>query len=186
MARLLASWRRISAVRQALTSDTLSVASVVSRCGWWKFVKRTSTARKWKPGWMPADPLISIIVATLILIGSFRLVRESVDILLEAVPRHLDLGNVHAAIAEVDGVVRVHDLHVWTLTSGYIAMSGHAVIGAPDHHNRVLRDIHRVAHDRFRISHVTFQIEHPDFYEIGAGIPDHPRHRRSPPTEEPR
>src|SRR5690606_26157068 len=79
-------------------------------------------------GWMPADPIISVLVALLILGGAWRLVRESVDVLLEAVPRHIDLAAVHAAIRAIPGVEEVHDLHVWTLTSGYLAMSGHAVI----------------------------------------------------------
>jgi cobalt-zinc-cadmium efflux system protein len=125
-------------------------------------------------GWMPADPLISVIVATLILFGSFRLVRESVDVLLEAVPRHIDLEAVHGAIREIDGVEAVHDLHIWTLTSGYIAMSGHARISRPETYMRVLRTIHEIAHDRFGVSHVTFQIEHPDLYEIGTMPPGHP------------
>jgi hypothetical protein len=64
-------------------------------------------------GWLPADPLISIAVSTLILIASWRLIRDSVDILLESVPRHIDLGDVHRAILEIPGVEAVHDLHVW-------------------------------------------------------------------------
>ena len=111
-------------------------------------------------GWMPADPIISVIVALLILVGAWRLVRESVDVLLEAVPRHIDLGDVHAALRAIPGVEEVHDLHVWTLTSGYLAMSGHAVIADPARHQETIHVVHEVMHREFGISHVTVQIEH--------------------------
>jgi cobalt-zinc-cadmium efflux system protein len=98
-------------------------------------------------GWYMADPLISVFVASLILVGAWRLVRESVDILLEAVPRHIDMAALHRAILDIDGVDEVHDLHVWTLTSGFLAMSGHTVIRDPARHQDVLGAIHR-AHAR--------------------------------------
>jgi cobalt-zinc-cadmium efflux system protein len=117
-------------------------------------------------GWLAADALISALVATLILIGSARLIRESVDVLLEAAPRHIDLGRVRDAIASVEGVEAVHDLHVWTLTSGYFAMSGHAVIRDPSAHQRVLEAIHQRMHEDFGISHVTVQVEHVPMFRI--------------------
>lgn len=125
-------------------------------------------------GWLPADPIISMAVATLILIGSWRLIRESVDVLLEAAPRHIDLAAVHHAILGVSGVDEVHDLHVWTLTSGYLAMSGHAVIRQPERYKQILEAIHDTMHDRFGISHVTVQVEHRTMYSLrgndeGAG-----------------
>lgn len=117
-------------------------------------------------GWSIADPIISCLVAVIILIGSSRLLRESVDVLLEAVPGHIDLEALHGAIAEVPGVEAVHDLHVWTLTSGYFAMSGHALIRDPKDHQRVLEEIHARMHDQFGISHVTVQVEHRTVYPI--------------------
>lgn len=120
-------------------------------------------------GWWPADPIISCVVALIILGGSIRLLRESVDVLLEAVPRHIDLEELHRAIAEVPGVDEVHDLHVWTLTSGYLAMSGHALIRDPKDHKRVLGEVHARMHDQFGISHVTVQIEHRTMYSLGRG-----------------
>lgn len=110
-------------------------------------------------GWVLADPIISIAVALLILFSSWKLVRESVDILLEAVPPHIDLAEVHRAIAEVDGVEQVHDLHVWTLTSGYIAMSGHAAVADPAETRRILDEIHHRLHEEFGIAHITIQLE---------------------------
>jgi cobalt-zinc-cadmium efflux system protein len=111
-------------------------------------------------GWYLADPIISVVVAMLILVGAWRLVRESVDILLEAVPRHIDLTAVHRAIRAVDGVEDVYDLHVWTVTSGYLAMSGHALIHDPHRHQQILDEIHELMHSRFNITHVTVQIDH--------------------------
>jgi len=108
--------------------------------------------------WTLVDPLISMFIASLILIGSWRLVRESVDVLLEATPPHIDLKDVAAAIAGVPGVAGVHDLHVWTVTSGVVAMSGHAVVSEPEQNQGVLEAVQqRMAH--LGIQHVTVQIE---------------------------
>lgn len=118
-------------------------------------------------GWWIADPIISVIVALLILYSSIKLVRESVDILLEAVPSHLDLGEIRAAMEAIPGVDLVHDLHVWTVTSGYLAMSGHAIVKSPEQSQATLREIHDLMHERFGIRHVTVQIEEPAMYQIG-------------------
>jgi cobalt-zinc-cadmium efflux system protein len=123
-------------------------------------------------GWYLADPLISVFVATLILIGAWRLTRESVDILLEAVPRHIDMGALARSILELDGVEEVHDLHVWTLTSGYLAMSAHVVIRDPARYKQTLEDVHQLMHDRFNISHVTVQVDHRTMYPLGLRMPD--------------
>lgn len=109
-------------------------------------------------GWMLADPVISVGIALLILVGAWRLVRESVDVLLEATPRHIALGEVERLIATVPGVRDVHDLHVWTLTSGVVAMSGHAIVTDPGGGQRVLEAVQeRMA--GLGIHHVTMQIE---------------------------
>jgi len=119
-------------------------------------------------GWLPADPLISCVVATLILIGSWRLVRESVDVLLEGTPRAIDLAAVGSTIAEIPGIASVSDLHVWTLTSGVIAMSGHARIEDLSEYHRILADVHRRMHDQFGIRHVTVQLDQREVYTIGG------------------
>jgi len=111
-------------------------------------------------GWTLADPVISVIVALLILVGAWRLVRESVDVLLEAVPSHIDLNTVHDALRQIPGVDEVHDLHIWTVTSGYFAMSGHVIIRDPARHQQTLHSVHDVMHERFGITHVTIQVEH--------------------------
>ncbi len=117
-------------------------------------------------GWTTADPLISCIVGVLILFSSWRLVTESVDVLLEAVPPDVDLAAVRTSILRVPGVEAVHDLHVWTLTSGFRAMSGHALVSDPRDHNHVLRLIHQRMHEDFGISHVTVQVEYPPMVRI--------------------
>src|SRR5690606_7051300 len=106
------------------------------------------------------DPIISVIVALLILVGAWRLVRESVDVLMETTPRNIDLNALHAALERIPGVERVHDLHVWTLTSGYLAMSGHVEIADPARHQEMIHVIHEILHREFGIQHVTVQIEH--------------------------
>jgi cobalt-zinc-cadmium efflux system protein len=120
-------------------------------------------------GWMPADPIISVIVAVLILAGAWRLVRESVDVLLEAVPRHIDMSAVEAAIRRIPGVEEVHDLHVWTLTSGYLAMSGHTVIRDAARHQETIGAVHDIMHREFGISHVTVQVDHAAIVPLRKG-----------------
>lgn len=121
-------------------------------------------------GWLLADPLISVFVGLLILISSWKLVKESVDVLLEAVPAHIDLDEVRRAIEEVPGVDDVHDLHVWTLTSGYLAMSGHAVLEKPEKIQPVLEEVHRRLRDRFGIRHITVQLEQKAMYQHEAHL----------------
>jgi cobalt-zinc-cadmium efflux system protein len=109
-------------------------------------------------GWTLADPLISLFIAALILAGAWRLVRESTDILLEATPAHISLSDVHDRIAAVPGVSSVHDLHVWTVTSGVVAMSGHLVVPDPADNQRVLETVQgRLS--QMGIDHATVQIE---------------------------
>ncbi|MGQ0767259.1 MAG: cation diffusion facilitator family transporter [Gemmatimonadota bacterium] len=110
-------------------------------------------------GWLTADPVASIAVTLLVVRSAWRLVRESVDVLLEATPSHISLGAVRERLAGLPGVTSVHDLHVWTVTSGVVAMSAHAVVPDTNHHQSVLEAAGRVMHDDFGIEHMTMQIE---------------------------
>ena len=109
-------------------------------------------------GWVRVDPLISVLISVLILGSAWRLVKDSTDVLLEAAPAHIPLGQVHDCIASVPGVASVHDLHVWTVTSGVIAMSGHLVVRNPADNQRVLEVVQRRLGD-LGIGHVTVQME---------------------------
>jgi cobalt-zinc-cadmium efflux system protein len=109
-------------------------------------------------GWTPADPLISVLIGALVLVSAWRLVKESTDVLLEATPPHIALSDVHERIASVPGVDSVHDLHLWTVTSGVVAMSGHLVVKNPTDNQPVLEEVQ----GRMRslgIQHVTVQVE---------------------------
>ena len=109
-------------------------------------------------GWVQADPVISVLISLLILGSAWRLVKESTDVLLEAAPAHIALSDVHDRIASIPGVASVHDLHVWTVTSGVIAMSGHLVVQNPADNQRVLEAVQACLGD-MGIRHVTVQME---------------------------
>jgi cobalt-zinc-cadmium efflux system protein len=115
----------------------------------------------WLTGWTPADPIASIALSLLILAGAWRLLRESTDILLDAVPRHVAMADVQRRILGVPGVAAVHDLHVWTVVNGVVAMSGHAVVPELDSHPGVLDGI-RTEMAGLGIGHVTMQLEVAD------------------------
>lgn len=109
-------------------------------------------------GWLLADPIASIAVTLLVIRSAWRLVRESVDVLLEATPSHISLGSVRSRLEELEGVESVHDLHVWTVTSGVVAMSAHAIVPDSSRHQRVLSETQHIMRE-FGVGHVTLQIE---------------------------
>ena len=110
-------------------------------------------------GWALADPLASVAIALVLVPRTWALLRQAVNILLEGTPAHLDLAEIEAAIREVPGVRRVHDLHVWTLTSAREAMSAHVVVDDVGESERLLDALHAVLHARFGIDHTTIQLE---------------------------
>ena len=87
-------------------------------------------------GWLRADPIASLLTTVLIVLGAWQLVRESVDVLLEAAPAHIALDAVRTQLEAIPDVESVHDLHVWTVTSGMVAMSAHAVVREIGRHIR--------------------------------------------------
>ena len=115
-------------------------------------------------GWLAADPAASLLTTALIVRGAWRLVSESVDVLLEASPRHITLSDVRSRLEAIPHVESVHDLHVWTVTSGMVAMSAHAIVREATHHQTVLEQ----AHDSMQelgIHHVTVQLECCEMYD---------------------
>lgn len=109
-------------------------------------------------GWLPADAIASMIVTALVIRSAWRLVRESVDVLLESTPSHISLGAVRGQLLAVAGIESVHDLHVWTVSSGMVAMSAHAVVPEPSTNQHVLQ-LAVAAMKRLGIDHVTLQVE---------------------------
>ncbi|MHC5020630.1 MAG: cation diffusion facilitator family transporter [Planctomycetota bacterium] len=113
-------------------------------------------------GWMLIDVIAAGVVGVLILVSAVRLVVESVDVLLESVPRHLDLGEIEQGLAAVDGVESIHDLHVWCVTTGYECLSAHVVVAGGADGEAVLNALAEVCVGRFAIDHTTFQLEWVD------------------------
>jgi cobalt-zinc-cadmium efflux system protein len=114
-------------------------------------------------GYRIADPIISAIVAVLILSSSWIVIRDAVDILLEGTPAHINIVKLREQLGLVDGVGSVHDLHVWTLTSGVLAMSCHVVASGQNFsRTELLTRVNGIAREMFRIDHTTIQIEEPN------------------------
>lgn len=109
--------------------------------------------------WYMADPIVSVIVAVLVLYSSWQLVRESVDVLLEGTPSHLNISNILADLGSISGVVSVHDLHVWSITSGMPALSCHVVARHGEDPSAVLAALSRLMKEKYHIEHTTIQIE---------------------------
>jgi cobalt-zinc-cadmium efflux system protein len=110
-------------------------------------------------GWQWADPVCSILISVIIIIGSWRLIMESVNVLLEGTPMHIDLSAVEATILETPGVGGVHDLHVWTISSGMDALSAHISHDASVVHSDLLSRVRERLHESFSIDHLTIQME---------------------------
>ncbi|HYB43746.1 MAG TPA: cation diffusion facilitator family transporter [Candidatus Methylomirabilis sp.] len=154
---LLAAWLLHGGARESLNvrgaylevlGDALSSAAVI-----------VAAAVILLTGWTAADALASGAIALLILPRTYALLRQAVNVLLEGVPAHLDLLEIATAMVEVAGVKRVHDLHVWTLTSGREAMSTHVEVEPGTRADKVIEQLHVILHVRFGIDHTTIQIE---------------------------
>ena len=111
-------------------------------------------------GWRYADPLVSVLVAILVLVSSWSILRDSVRILLEASPRDLDVKTLGRELAAIDGVREVHDLHVWTITSGFPALAAHVLVGEDVDCHAKRREIEELLHERHEIDHTTLQVDH--------------------------
>lgn len=119
-------------------------------------------------GWLAADPIASLLTTALIIRGAWTLVRESVDVLLESTPSHIALGDVRQRLEGIAGVESVHDLHVWSVTSGVVALSAHAVVREAGRNQDVLERACELM-SQMGIHHVTIQIEQRE-------LRDHDKH----------
>ena len=121
----------------------------------------------WAFGWHWSDPVASALIGLLVIYSSWRLMGESVSVLMESAPRGIDVDEVRTAICEVPGIGSVHDLHVWTITSGIDALSAHVVADDDRSHAVLLDALRTLLHTRFGIDHMTIQIEPEDFTDCG-------------------
>jgi cobalt-zinc-cadmium efflux system protein len=112
-------------------------------------------------GWYIADPILAVVIGVIILWGAVRIVKESVDILLESVPVHVRMEDVNAAVKKVPGVVDMHDVHIWTITSGIYALSAHLSIAdqTVSQSGDTVTKVNEVLAGEFNITHTTLQLE---------------------------
>jgi cobalt-zinc-cadmium efflux system protein len=123
----------------------------------------------WQWGWTLADPAISVLMCLLIIWSAWHLIRESVNILLEGTPAHINIRAVIEAMHDVAGVEDVHDLHVWAISSGKDALSAHVTIDAGASHRAVLGALQQKLQKQFNIGHVTLQLETQDEAQATTG-----------------
>jgi cobalt-zinc-cadmium efflux system protein len=121
----------------------------------------------WTTGWSWADPLASIVIAIFIVHSAWALLRETVAVLMEIAPGHIDVDEVQAAIGTMNGVAEVHDLHVWSITSGMESLSAHVLTHPDSDADALLSSIRHLLAERFGIGHVTIQIERAAGGECG-------------------
>jgi cobalt-zinc-cadmium efflux system protein len=113
----------------------------------------------WIFGWYVADPIISVLVALLILKGAWGVIKHTVHILMEGTPITIDQNEVKKALESIEGVINVHDLHIWTITSGLDSLSCHILIEDHQDSQKVLQDAIHMIEEKFKILHTTIQIE---------------------------
>jgi cobalt-zinc-cadmium efflux system protein len=118
----------------------------------------------WVFGWNWADPIASVLISVLVVYSSWVLLKETVAVLMESAPGHIDVDEVRNVICRIADVRSAHDLHVWTITSGMVALSVHIVVAGGRPARLVLAELRELLHERFGIDHTTIQIE-SDQYE---------------------
>jgi cobalt-zinc-cadmium efflux system protein len=111
-------------------------------------------------GWVRADPLVSILIGVLVLASAWSVVRDSTSILLESTPRGIDATELGQRLASMPGVIEIHDLHVWTITSGFPALSAHVLVRPGDDCHERRRELERLLYSDFGIEHTTLQVDH--------------------------
>lgn len=141
-------------------TDTLGSVGAVAAAGGVMFL-----------GWTWADPAVSVLIAAFILYGSWNLLKESVNVLLEGVPREIDMSKLRGELSNQSGVLSVHDLHVWTMTNGMHSLSAHIRIEEKADSSRLLAALLNMLEKQYKIDHVTLQLEPPSFlHERGMHI----------------
>jgi cobalt-zinc-cadmium efflux system protein len=122
----------------------------------------------WVYGWAWADPVASVLISLLVIYSAWGLLRETVGVLMEGAPRHIDVDEVRDCLICLPGVLAVHDLHIWTITSGMESLSVHVVLEEGRSYGDALAEVRAILHKRFGIDHMTVQIEPVEFEERGV------------------
>jgi cobalt-zinc-cadmium efflux system protein len=116
----------------------------------------------WLTAWQPIDPLITILFAVLMLVSSWSLLKETIGVLMESTPTHMDPTQVTQDLIAIQGVVECHDLHIWSVSSGKLALSVHLISRETD---ALLDEAHKILKAKYGITHTTIQIEHPEKFK---------------------
>ena len=153
-------------------SDTLGSVGVI-----------TAAFLVWAFGWTRADPIASIAIALLVIFASWQLLRETVGVLMEAAPGHIDVEEVRRVLCETRGVLSIHDLHVWTITSGFPALTAHVLVPEDEDCHAIRRRLEHVLHDEMGIPHTTLQVDHLHEAARDGFVPIDSIRRRSGPSE---
>jgi cobalt-zinc-cadmium efflux system protein len=111
-------------------------------------------------GWPYADPIAGLLIGTLVILSTVGVLRETIGVLLEGAPAGMDAREVRVAIESAEGVVGVHDLHLWTITSGFPALSAHVLVAAGADCHAIRRELEVLLRERFQLTHTTLQVEH--------------------------
>jgi cobalt-zinc-cadmium efflux system protein len=121
----------------------------------------------WSFGWFWADPVVSVLIGVLVIYSSWALLKETVAVLMEEAPRSIDVDRVRQSMISVNGLTDVHDLHVWSITSGMVALSAH-VKTETDEERRVLSDLKTCLSKDYGIEHITIQVDPPGYEDSGG------------------
>lgn len=119
-------------------------------------------------GWKLADPLVSVVIGLFILPRAWGLLKSALDVLLEATPPNIHLDEIEEAMEAMPGVTAIHELHAWTITSGFVVMSAHVLANGERYSSDVLHDLQDLLRTRFGIDHITLQVERPDHVDDGT------------------
>jgi cobalt-zinc-cadmium efflux system protein len=149
LARTAHSSLNMQAALRHVTADALGSAGVVVAA----LVLLTT-------GWRYADPAVGALIAVLVLASSWTVLRDSVHILLEGTPKGIDAHALERRMSGMEGVVDVHDLHVWTITSGFVALAAHVLVEPGDDCHARRRDLERMLAEEYGIEHTTLQVDH--------------------------
>ncbi len=117
----------------------------------------------WRTHWNPIDPIVSIIFAGLMVMSSWELIKEAIGVLMESTPEHVDSLKVKMDLEKITKIKEAHDLHIWSVSSGKLALSVHLI--SPDEPERVLKEVNDLLESKYGIIHTTVQVEHPDKFQ---------------------